>query len=422
MPINNISAKSNLKINNIKSTPSQSGESDYEKLYNLPSINNILLLGNKNSKDLGLQPAGNYIQDDNYMHTDNNFTDTYKNNVDDNTDARHTHSNIDALNRINLDDIDNWNNKQDTLISGQNIKNINNKSLLGFGNIDINENIFDNDIILAGNWTQVGNLTKNQTGTAVYEAEGKTAVEVITDILSQDANPTITQPSISINLSNSGNVEVGNTISVNATTTFNSGSYTYDNTTGVEATSYSFSDTKSNTDTNTTGSTTFNSYSLLVEDNTNYTASVTVSYSAGNIPHTQLGNEYPAGQIQAGTKSKTSSAIKGVRYMFNGANTEIKTLNSSNIRALSGSIPSNNFSITIPNNCMQVIISMPKSLNKTLSKVEDVGAFGTDIKARFEKSTVSVEGANSYTAIDYDVWEYIPATKLDSNTFRVTMN
>ena len=288
-------------------------------------------------------------------------------------------------------------------------------------NIEAGEK-FENDITLAGNWTQVGNLTKSQTGTAIYEAQGKTPVQVITDILSQDANPTITQPSISINLANGGNVEVGNSVSINVTTTFNPGSYTYDNSTGVQATSYTFTDTKSHTDTNTTGSTTFNSYSLLVEDNTNYTASVEVSYSAGNIPHTQLGNNYPAGQIQAGTKAKTSSAIKGIRYMFNGANTEVKTLNSSNIRSLSGSNPSNSFSITIPNNCMQVIIAIPKSLNKTLSKVEDVGAFGTDIKARFEKSTVSVEGANSYTAVDYDVWEYVPATKLDSNTYRVTMS
>ena len=111
-----------------------------------------------------------------------------------------------------------------------------------------------------------------------------------------------------------------------------------------------------------------------------------------------------------------------MRNVAVGANTTVKTLNSTNIRALSGANPSNNFNITIPQNCVQVIIAFPKSLNKTLSKVEDVGAFGTDIKARFEKSTVSVEGASSYTAVDYDVWEYLPATTLDANTYRVTMS
>lgn len=281
---------------------------------------------------------------------------------------------------------------------------------------------FENDIILAGDWTQVGNLTKSRTGTEVYEVSGKTPVEVITDILSQDSNPTTTQPSASISLANSGNVEVGNTVSVNVTTTFNPGAYTYDNSTGVEVNSYSFSDNEGNIDSTPSNNTTFNNYALLVEDTTNYVVTTIVDHTAGIVPHTQLGNEYFQGQIASGIVTKTSSAIKGVRYMFNGANTEVKTLNSTNIRALSGSNVSNSFSITIPNNCMQVLIAFPKSLNKTLSKVEDVGAFGTDIKARFEKTTVSVEGANSYTAVDYDVWEYKPATKLQSNTYRVTMS
>ena len=38
----------------------ESGAGDYPDLTNLPSINNVTLLGNKTSSDLGLQPAGNY--------------------------------------------------------------------------------------------------------------------------------------------------------------------------------------------------------------------------------------------------------------------------------------------------------------------------------------------------------------------------
>lgn len=287
---------------------------------------------------------------------------------------------------------------------------------------EIGKEKFENDIVLAGDWTQVGNLTKSKTGTAKYEAKGKTPVEVITDILSKDANPVITQPSVSISLQNSGNIEVGNSVSINASASFNEGNYTYDNTTDVKVNSYEFSDTKGHAETNTTGSTNFNNYSLLVEDDTNYSVSVQANYGDGNVPHTQLGNEYEEGQIKSGSKSKTSNAIKGVRYMFSGANTTVKELNNTNIRALSGRETTNNFSITIPENCMQVVIAIPKKLNKTLSKVEDIGAFGTDIKARFEKQTVSVEGANSYSAIDYDAWEYKPDTKLGANTYRVTMS
>lgn len=42
------------------------------------------------------------------------------------------------IKQITLSDISNWNNKQDLLVSGTNIKTINNTSLLGSGNIDIN--------------------------------------------------------------------------------------------------------------------------------------------------------------------------------------------------------------------------------------------------------------------------------------------
>ena len=34
---------------------------DYNETLNKPSINDVVLIGNKTSADLGLQPAGNYI-------------------------------------------------------------------------------------------------------------------------------------------------------------------------------------------------------------------------------------------------------------------------------------------------------------------------------------------------------------------------
>ena len=57
----------------------------------------------------------NLVQDADYVHTDNNFTDAYKGNVDANTSARHTHSNKTLLDNISQSDIDNWNSKQAAL-------------------------------------------------------------------------------------------------------------------------------------------------------------------------------------------------------------------------------------------------------------------------------------------------------------------
>lgn len=53
-------------------------EIDYNVLQNLPKINDVEIKGNKSLQELGIQPEGNYVQDDNYVHTDNNFTNEEK--------------------------------------------------------------------------------------------------------------------------------------------------------------------------------------------------------------------------------------------------------------------------------------------------------------------------------------------------------
>lgn len=71
------------------------GTSDYSDLTNKPKINNVELVGNKSLNDLGIQPKGNYIIDNNYVHTDNNYTIEEKNKLSslsnyDNTEIRNT--------------------------------------------------------------------------------------------------------------------------------------------------------------------------------------------------------------------------------------------------------------------------------------------------------------------------------------------
>lgn len=63
-------------------TSSSVETTDYGDLSNKPKINNIELVGNKTLDSLGIQPKGNYITDNNYVHTDNNFTENYKTKLD----------------------------------------------------------------------------------------------------------------------------------------------------------------------------------------------------------------------------------------------------------------------------------------------------------------------------------------------------
>lgn len=53
------------------------GTTDYRRLNNKPSINNVELLGNKSLEDLGIDQ--DFVKDNNYVHTDNNYTTTEKN-------------------------------------------------------------------------------------------------------------------------------------------------------------------------------------------------------------------------------------------------------------------------------------------------------------------------------------------------------
>lgn len=90
------------------------GTTNYNNLSNKPKINNVELKGSKSLSDLGIQPAGNYLTSE----TDPVFS-------------------ASASAGIENSDITNWNNKQAALVSGTNIKTINNQSLLGSGNITI---------------------------------------------------------------------------------------------------------------------------------------------------------------------------------------------------------------------------------------------------------------------------------------------
>ena len=85
---------------------------DYSVLTNKPKINNVELNGNKDLHDLGIQAEGNYVEVETGKGlSTNDFTDTYKDNVESNTSARHTHSNKSVLDGISSTDVNNWNNK-----------------------------------------------------------------------------------------------------------------------------------------------------------------------------------------------------------------------------------------------------------------------------------------------------------------------
>ena len=120
------------------------GTDDYTQLLNKPEINGNVLTGNKTASQLGfatVATSGNYSDLSN-KPTINDLTTTAQQNAINSTITSSlvsSYSNhiADTDIHVTAEQKTAWTNKQDSLVSGTNIKTINNNSLLGSGNINI---------------------------------------------------------------------------------------------------------------------------------------------------------------------------------------------------------------------------------------------------------------------------------------------
>lgn len=283
------------------------------------------------------------------------------------------------------------------------------------------------DVAMAANivcTVDVGNYKKGDT---IDISTTENLQKFLVGMLSQDSNPTTTQPSASITLTGAGAKEVGTEFTPNYSANLNVGAYSNNaegaQPTGVTATAWSVTDTDDNSAATRTGA--FDAFT--VEDATNYRVSVEVTHTAGNIPTTFLGEPYPAGQIQAGTKSANSSSVTGYRMGFYGALTDkTGSLDSALIRSLSGKsnkkvAKGQKYTISVPAGVSRIILAYDASIGDVAS-ITSAEEFGSEIKDSFVKSNVNVEGANAYSAISYNVYvKDLAAPQANATTYSVTI-
>lgn len=264
----------------------------------------------------------------------------------------------------------------------------------------------------------IGVLTVPSSGSGTIASSGKNVKDVLASILAKEKNPSITQPSASMDSSNIGAYEAGTNVTINYSISTNPGSYTYGPATGV-----TFSGHKAtfNNETVTGASGTFTS--VQVTDSTNLSISGSVDYSDGAIPVTNLGNNYTSGQIKAGSKTLSKGTLTGYRnwfygYKAGGATIDVSALDSAKIRALKAQ--NGSFPATLSTNKMQqMFFAIPKGRKTEVSVANNVnGAPCTVTKV----TDVMVEGANHFDAIAYDVW-YVNNAAADggSNTYKITV-
>ena len=284
------------------------------------------------------------------------------------------------------------------------------------GNYRADNVYFDEDLIYTAN---IGVKTVPGSGSGTIAAAGKNVEEVLKSILSEEKNPNTIQPAASVTAQNIGTFEIGTHKNISYTATLSAGSYTYGPNTGIVAgTVTATCDGK--TLTGATGT-----FEGVVAEATEKKVSVSIEHGAGATPKTNLGNAYEAGKIVAGTKTATSSGLKGVRYMFWGPMTDADmALNSANIRALahkqaSGTGTLGTFGAGA--GAKKVVVAVPAG--RKITKVLMPSALNADVTALFVKqgSQSSVEGAEGYTAASYDVYVYQPASIDAGETYSVTI-
>lgn len=302
------------------------------------------------------------------------------------------------------------------------------------GNVDADKVIMRENLMLAGDYDRIGNWTKDKNGTATKEVSGKSVAAILKDLTSKTLQPTITaQPSITgFGLTGAGAVEAGTPVASAAypAASLNPGSYKYGPKAGTGVTASNWK-VERITDGGTEQVASVDAASLPAgsDDNSgagfiigdaggdNAVASlkyrVTATHGAGVQAEDNLGGaSNPAVAIAAGTKTKDSAAYTPYRNYFYGATAEKPTLDSAYIRGLTKSgkaYAAGTITINVAAGTQRIAIAC--IAGKTgVKKVINETAMNADVTSTFTKQTgVAVEGANGYTAKDYNVWVYEPA-------------
>ena len=287
--------------------------------------------------------------------------------------------------------------------------------------VDASQVMFSQDLV----FTETFGKYVPSGGKVTVPANGDSLLDVLLNAFATDSNPSITQPSVSINSSSFKAYEVGTNVTPSYTATLNPGSYQYGPATGITATSWSVVDNAAEPNTLTTASGSFPQ--MQVVDGTSYSITATASYGAGAIPVTALGQEYADGQIKAGSKSATKGTITGYRNGFYGTTTTQSsgTFESDNIRALTATnkavTAGTVWNISIPVGARSVIFAYPATI-RDVTSVLDANGLNAEIKTAFTKVQAQVAGANGYNPIEYKVYYTNYANANDTqNTYKVTI-
>jgi len=285
------------------------------------------------------------------------------------------------------------------------------------GNYRADNVYFDDDITYT---VAIGTLSK-PSGSAKFAAKGKNVEQVLSSLMAQEANPAKSNPAVSFSSTGGlGTFEIGTKKNLTYTAALSTGGYTYGPATGITAQTWEVSCTgvadKLSTATGT--------FENVVAESTAKKITAKATYNDGAIPVTNLGNAYPDGQIKAGSASKDSGNLLGVRYMFWGPMISDAAIDSAAVRALKNNKATGTGTLSTFGagaGAVKVVVAVPS--DRKITKVLMPSALNADVTALFVKqsATVQVKGANDYAAVAYNIYVYQPASIDAGETYSVTI-
>lgn len=264
------------------------------------------------------------------------------------------------------------------------------------GNYDAENVYFQKDLTITA---AIGVQTIPSSGSKTLATTGKNVKQVFDMLCAEEKNPTITQPSVTLNSNNIGAKEVGTNVAIAYAFGTNVGKYSYGPETGVTFSNFTatFNGEEKSGQTGTFTS-------IQVTDTTNLTITGACDSSEGAIPKTNLGNDYAAGKIAAKSYTPSKGTLTGYRGWFYGyyngtqALGDATAITSDQLRAFGVKTA---FPVTMDTNQMQqMFFAAPKGKVKGVSIANAVNGAPLTVKT----GTVSVEGANKYDAIEYDLF------------------
>lgn len=264
------------------------------------------------------------------------------------------------------------------------------------GNYDAENVYFQKDLTITA---PIGVQTIPSSGSKTLSTTGKNIKQVFDMIVAEEKNPSTTQPTAELNSSNIGAKEVGTNIAIAYSFATTPGSYTYGPATGVTFSGY---EATFNGETLTGASGTF--ASIQVTDSTNLSISGKCSSSEGAIPVTNLGNPYKAGKIAAKNYTPSKGTLTGYRGWFYGyynggqAIADPAAITSAQLRMFG---TKTSFPTSMDTSKMQqMFFAAPKGRVSSVSISNAVNGAPLTVV----KGTCSVEGANGYNAVEYDLF------------------